>query len=358
MTSKFRTNKISKSNINNVDFKNLPFGKFFADHMFVADYYDGAWHDMRIEPYGYLQLSPAVSGLHYGQSIFEGLKAHRGPNGNPLVFRPDMNAKRLNLSAERMAMPTFPEDIFLEAIDELINLDRDWVPNEPGSSLYIRPYMFANDEYVGIKVADHYKFIIFCCPVGAYYSQPVKVWISDDYVRAFKGGTGFAKAAGNYGASMYPSKLIREKGYDQILWTDGVEHKYVHEIGTMNVFFEVGDKVITPSTQEGTILKGVTRNSVITLLRDWGITVEERDVEVAEVIKAFENNTIRSAFGAGTAATIAPISTFHYSGVDYVIPQANHSDLQQRVINEIDGIKRGTIADRFGWVREIGMVEA
>jgi len=357
MDSIIKIQKVKNSRISEIDFNNLPFGKNFSDHMFIADYSDGSWHDFRIVPYEHILLSPAVSGLHYGQSIFEGLKAHYGANGNPLIFRPEMNAKRMNISAERMAMPAFPENVFVEALRELIHLDRAWVPQTEGGSLYIRPFMFANDEYVGIRVAENYKFIIFCSPVGKYYSEDVKVYVGDDYVRAFKGGTGFAKAAGNYGASMYPSKLVREKGYDQILWTDGVEHKYIHEIGTMNVFFQIGEKVITPSTEEGTILKGITRDSVITMLKDWGIDVEIRNITIDEIIEAFKNNTIKAAFGAGTAATIAPISTVHYHGIDYVIPKENRSPLLQKISTEIDGIKRGTITDKHHWILEVANVE-
>lgn len=357
MSSTIKIRKVQQSRINEIDFNNLPFGKNFSDHMFIADYSNGAWHDFRIVPYEHILLSPAVSGLHYGQSIFEGLKAHYGVHGNPMIFRPEMNAKRLNISAERMAMPKFPEDIFLEALRELIQLDSAWVPKIEGGSLYIRPFMFANDEYVGIRVAENYKFIIFCSPVGKYYSDDVKVFVGDNYVRAFKGGTGFAKAAGNYGASMYPSKLVREKGYDQILWTDGVEHKYIHEIGTMNVFFQIGDKILTPNTDEGTILKGITRDSVLTLLNDWEIDVEIRPITIDEIISAFKNNTIKAAFGAGTAATIAPISTIHYQGIDYVIPKENRSPLLDKIASEIDGIKHGTKSDKHGWILEVENAE-
>lgn len=352
MNTNIKVTKTLESRINEVDFNNIPFGRVFSDHMFEVDYKDGKWQNPRIVPFGPLALHPATSALHYGQAIFEGMKAYKGENGVTQIFRPEENWKRMNRSANRMAMPEVPHEYFIDAVRMLLELDEQWVPNVEGGSLYIRPYMFATDDYVGIKASDNYKFVIFTCPVLAYYSHPVKVLISDDYTRAFPGGTGAAKTAGNYAATLYPVNLAREKGYDQILWTDGIEHKYLQEIGTMNVFAQIGDKVVTPKLS-GTILEGITRDSVITILRDAGVTVEERDLTVDEVVEAQKNGTLLDLFGSGTAATISHISHFGYKDTMYELPPVEERKYSNLVKEELNAIKLGQKPDTRGWLYTI-----
>ncbi|MCS6819622.1 MAG: branched-chain amino acid aminotransferase [Chitinophagales bacterium] len=345
--------KTPKSRISEVDFKNLPFGRHFSDHIFISDYYDGEWRDCRIVPFEDFSLHPATSALHYGQALFEGLKAEYDVEGNPVVFRPNKNIKRLNISAQRMAMPIFPEDLFFRALDLLLSIDLAWIPKEPNSSLYIRPYMFATEKYVGIKVAEHYRFAMFTCPVGAYYSRPVKVYIHDYYVRAFPGGTGFAKAAGNYGACMMPMREVQKMGYDQILWLDGIHHKYLQEIGTMNIFVIIDGVIITPSLEMGTILDGVTRDSIIRIAEDEGFIVQERDISVDEVINAYHEGKLEDMFGTGTAATIAPIQLFHYKGEDYVLPPLEKRTISERLKERYFAIRSGRAEDIYGWLHTI-----
>jgi len=343
---------VTESRVSQVDFDNIPFGKVYSDHMFISDYSDGDWREFKIVPYQSLQFSPANATIHYGQSVFEGLKAYKNKQGEALIFRPMDNFRRLNGSAVRMCIPEIPEDIFMNGMTELIRLDEAWIPNKPGTSLYIRPFIFATDEYIGIRPSDNYKFIIFTCPVGAYYSQPVRVKIETEYSRAFEGGTGYAKAAGNYGGSLYPAKLAQEKGYDQLLWTDGKSHKYIEESGTMNVMFRIGDKLITAPAGD-TILRGITRDSVLTLARDWGLTVEERKVEVEEIISAIKENTLNEAFGMGTAATIAHISTIAYDGVDYELSDPAKWEFSNRVLHALEKIRSGEEPDNYGWLHMV-----
>jgi len=349
----FPIEKITHSRLADVDINNAPFGKVFSDHVLMADYINGKWKDVKIVPYSDISLSPANSALHYGQSIFEGLKADRHINGKQIcLFRPEANFARMNTSAERMCMPAITEDIFIGGMRELLNLDRNWVPTAEGCSLYIRPFMFATDPYIGMKPSQTYKFMIFTSPVGAYYSAPVKVKIEQHFTRAVKGGTGFAKFAGNYAASMYPTKLAAQEGYDQIIWTDGQKHEFVEEAGTMNLMFVISGTLITPATGDS-ILKGVTRDSVLTLAREWGLTVEERPVAVAEVIEAIKNNTLEEAFGAGTAATIAHIATIGYQGEDYNLPEVTSRKFSNKVYRELYDIKHGIKADTHAWVHVI-----
>ena len=260
--------KTTDSRINQFDPQNIQFGKLYSDHMLIAHYDNGAWGKATIEPFSNLSMHPATTFIHYGQSIFEGIKAYKNEQGEALIFRPHDNWKRFNVSAERMGMPAVPEDLFMEGLKELIALDSNWIPSEDGTSLYIRPFMFATDEFIGVKPAEQFTFMIITSPAGPYYSKPVSIYVHDEYTRAFPGGIGYTKAAGNYGASMYPTMKVREMGYDQILWTDAVEHKWVQEIGTMNVFFVIGDKVVTPDLVGGTILAGVTRASMIEILKE------------------------------------------------------------------------------------------
>ncbi|MBG16301.1 MAG: branched chain amino acid aminotransferase [Crocinitomicaceae bacterium] len=350
--AKISINKVSDSRLPNVDWDNLPFGKVFSDHMFTMDYFDGQWQNPEIVPYGDISMSPATSVLHYGQSCFEGMKAHKDNEGNVLLFRVNDNIKRLNISATRMCMPEVPEDVFLEALKSLLNLDRGWVPSMDGYSLYIRPFLIATDPYVGIRPSVTYKFMIFTCPVGAYYSSAVPVKIETEYSRAVRGGTGYAKAAGNYAAALYPAKLGQDQGFTQLIWTDAKEHKYIEESGTMNIIFKIDGKLLSPMSGD-TILDGITKRSVLDIARSWGMQVEERKITVQEIITAFENGSMEEAFGAGTAATIAPINRIHFNGQDYLLPNAGENDFSLKILNHLNNYKKGVVADEFGWINSI-----
>ena len=349
-TIEIQMDKILSSKLGNTDFSNLVFGQTMSDHMFMADYEDGEWRDLKIAPYAPLALNPANATLHYGQSVFEGMKAYRNEEGEILVFRADANQKRLNESAKRMCIPEVPEEIFMEGLRKLLELDRGWIPNLPGCSLYIRPFIFATDDYLGIKPSMKYRFMIFTCPVGHYYSKPVTVKVETYYSRAIEGGTGFAKAAGNYAGSLYPALLAQRQGYDQLLWTDGKTHQYIEESGTMNVMFIINGKLITAPTTTGTILKGITRDSVLTLAREMGKEVEERFVSVSELREALENNTLEEAFGTGTAATIAHISSINVNGRDYTLPSVSRDAFSNKILDILEAIKYGRQEDPFGWI--------
>lgn len=327
------------------------FGRVFSDHMYIVDYYDGKWHDARIIPFGNLSLSPATSALHYGQSIFEGMKAFRNDANEILLFRTLDNFNRLNMSAKRMCMPEIPQDIFVEGLHQLLNIDRNWVPQQEGASLYIRPFMFATDEFIGVKPSENYRFMIFTTPVGYYYTEPVRVKIETKFSRAAVGGVGAAKAAGNYAASLYPAKLAQEKGYHQLVWTDPTEHKYIEESGTMNIMVMIGNTLITPSTSE-TILSGITRDSVIQVAKKWGYNVEERKISVSEVVEAHNNGTLKEMFGMGTAATIAHIELFNFNDKDYVLPAIDKREFSPKVSQYLYDVKRGAVADPFNWIEK------
>jgi branched-chain amino acid aminotransferase len=326
--------------------------------MFIADYYDGDWHDTRIVPFDYLPMHPAMSSIHYGQSIFEGLKARKNRNGEIIIFRPNKNLERINRSAMRMAMPEIPEDLFYEGLETLIKLDNLWIPDAEGTSLYIRPFVFATDEFIGIKRSSRYKFIIFTSPVASYYSEPIKVYASDKYVRAFPGGTGFAKTAGNYARAIQPVEEINKRGYQQILWLDGIEKKYLQEIGTMNIFVIIDGVVITPSLDEGTILPGVTRDSVIILLKEWGIPIEERRISIDELTEAHNSGLLQDAFGAGTAATISLIKAIGYHQDEFELPPFEDRHISNRLLKALGGIKTGELEDTHGWLRKITFEKA
>lgn len=342
--------KTSSSKLEQTNFDDLKFGQTISDHMFIADYENGEWGNFRIEPYAPLQLNPANATLHYGQSVFEGMKAYKNDAGETLLFRADANQKRLNESAKRMCIPEVPENIFMEGLTQLLEIDSAWIPNRPGYSLYIRPFVFATDDYLGIRPSEKYKFMIFTCPVGHYYSKPVSVKVECKYTRAAEGGTGFAKAAGNYAGSLYPALLAQKEGYDQLLWTDGKSHQHIEESGTMNVMFMINDTLITAPTSTGTILKGITRDSVLTLAREMGIKVEERFLRVAELEDALRSKTLKEAFGTGTAATIAHISKIHISGNDYELPQKDDRAFSNRVLKTLDDIKYGKVEDSHNWI--------
>jgi branched-chain amino acid aminotransferase len=344
--------RVAKSRLPETDFNNLGFGKYFSDHMVVVDYADGAWQEPQIVPYGNLSFSPALIALHYGQAIFEGMKVYRTEAGELQMFRPWENAKRLSDSAVRMCMPEIPEDLFMQCLTRLIQIDDAWVPQLEGSTLYVRPHMFGTDEVLGVRPSDTYKFIIFTSPVGSYYSAPLKVKIEPHFVRAVEGGIGSAKAAGNYAASLYPFKLAKEEGYDQIIWTDGKEHKYIEESGTMNLMFVIDNKVVTASLGDS-VLNGVTRKSVLDLARHWGYTVEERKVSVAEVVEALEKGTLQEAFGVGTAATIAPIAVIGYEGIDYNVPNMTEKGFALRAKKFLIDLCKGEETDAFEWIYKI-----
>lgn len=340
------------SKLNEVDFGDIQFGKVYSDHMFISNYREGRWGGNKILPYGDISVSPATPAIHYGQSIFEGMKAYRSPEGEILLFRPLDNFNRLNISADRMCMPHVEEEVFMEGLSQLIKLDEKWVPSAENTSLYIRPFVFSADEYIGIRPSVDFDFMIITCPVGKYYSKPVKVKIETKYARAVEGGTGYAKAGGNYGGALHPAKLAQENGYDQLIWTDGKEHKYIEEAGTMNVLFIIDDVLVTAPAGD-TILKGITRDSVLTLARDWGMKVEERRLEVTELIDAIKSGRLKEAFGAGTAVTIAHIATIGHEGVDYDLPKIPVDSFSHRILNELDAIRTGRKEDKFGWVHRI-----
>jgi branched-chain amino acid aminotransferase len=344
--------KISKtpsSRINEVDFDNIPFGRVYSDHMYRCDYRDGKWQEGHIQPFGDIKLSPGNAALHYGQSVFEGMKAYRMVNGKVGIFRPLMNFHRINRSAERMCIPQLTEAHFTEALYSLLDLDQAWVPEAAGTSLYIRPFIFATDEYIGIRPSDNYSFMIFTCPVGKYYSNPVKVQIETKYSRAVEGGTGYAKAAGNYGGSLFPAKIAQEKGINQLIWTDAKTHSYVEESGTMNVAFLIGDTLITPSVGD-TILSGITRDSVLRIAKDMGMKVEERKVSVQEVVEAAASGILTEAFGMGTAATLAPIQSITHEENEYTLSDVKSWKYAPALLDRLDGIKYGKYEDPYGWM--------
>lgn len=345
-------NRANKSKIHEVDFDNIPFGRIFTDHMFLAEYSEGSWKHPRIAPYGDLALSPAISALHYGQSIFEGLKAFRTVDNKVNIFRPFYNLKRMQRSAERMCMPPIAEDLFIEGLRQLIELDAAWVPAPQQASLYIRPFQFATDSYVGIRPSDTYQFVIFCCPVSAYYSEPVRVKVETHYSRSMEGGTGYAKTAGNYAAALYPAKLAQAKGYHQLVWTDSKTHQYIEESGTMNVMFIINNTLITAPANEY-ILSGVTRDSVLTLARDWGMNVEERPVRVQEIKEALENGSLEEAFGTGTAATIAHIALMNLHDKDYTLPAIEQRAFSNKVLAYLEDLKRGRVQDTYHWNMQV-----
>lgn len=338
-----------RSRLQETDLEHVKFGRVFSDHMFVMDHVDGAWTEPRIVPFANLSMSPAAAVLHYGQSIFEGLKAYRGSNGEVAIFRPQANIARMNRSAHRMCMPEVPGDLFLEALTELVAQDKAWIPEGDDAALYIRPFLIASDEYIGIRPSDTYRFMIFTCPVRGYYAEPVRVQIEQEYSRAFPGGTGNTKCAGNYAAALYPAKLAQDKGVHQLLWTDAMEHKYIEESGTMNIFFRIGDVLVTPETG-GTILEGVTRDSIIQLARRAKLPLEVRKVSVAEVVEAARSGQLKEAFGAGTAATIAHIAQIAFNDELFHLSALEERTVANRLGVELDDIRRGRAADTFGWM--------
>jgi branched-chain amino acid aminotransferase len=337
------------------DQSKLGFGQFFTDHMFIMDYTEGkGWHDARIVPYAPLNLDPASMVLHYGQAIFEGLKAYKAADGRILLFRPDKNIERINISNDRMCIPLVDVNTGIEAIKALVDIDRDWIPDARGTSLYIRPFIFANEAHLGVKPSHNYMFVIILSPSGTYYggTDPVKIYVENKYVRAVKGGTGSAKTPGNYAASLKAQAEAKENGYVQVLWLDGVERKYIEEVGAMNVFFKINGEVVTPSL-EGSILPGITRATVIQLLNEWGIKILEKRISIQELYEAHTAGKLEEAFGTGTAAVISPIGELNWCGNKIQINNEKIGDLSKILYETITNIQNGVIADKYNWTVEV-----
>ena len=340
--------RTTHSRIAETDFNNLEFGKYISDHMLMADWANGEWNEPVIVPFGELKMTPAILALHYGQSIFEGMKAFKMKDGSINIFRPHKHHDRMNKSLERMCMPTIPFEMFIQSLQALIETDKDWVPASEGSALYLRPLVFASESRLGVKVADQYKFVILTSPVGAYYSKPFRLKVEDHYTRTAEGGPGFAKCAGNYGGAFYPTQMARKEGFDQVLWTDHKEHKYIDEVGMMNVMFVMNGKLITPKLSTA-ILDGITRDSILTLARETEIVVEERRISIDELEEGFKKKSLTEAFGAGTAAVVSPISIIHIHDTDYQLPAVESNSFQQQMKNKLDKIRKGVDPDTHGW---------
>ena len=338
------------------DQSKLGFGNYYTDHMFIMNYDDGeGWHDARIVPYAPIPLDPAAMCLHYGQEVFEGMKAYRTPDNRIQLFRPEKNMARLNVSNERLCIPQIDEEFCVEAIKKLVAIDSDWIPSLPGTSLYIRPFIFAVDAHVGVHPAHHLMFVVILSPVGAYYPNgldPVDIYVEQKYVRAVKGGMGFTKTGGNYAASLKAQDEAEDKGYTQVLWLDGVDRKYIEEVGTMNVFFVIGDEIVTPELS-GSILSGVTCMSVIELLRNKGYKVTEKRISIQELFDAHDNGTLKEAFGTGTAAVISPIGSFEWNDRKITVADGGIGEISQMLYDTLTGIQCGTLPDEYHWTVEV-----
>lgn len=341
--------KVAQSRLKEVDFNNLPFGKVFSDHMLVADYIDGAWQTPEIIPFGDIPLSPSLSALHHAQAIFEGMKAFKNNTGEVIFFRMEDNYNRMNISAERMCMPTIPREIFVDGIMQLVALDKAWIPTGEGQALYLRPVMFSSDTAIGVKPSENYKLIIMTMPTGAYYLEPLKVWVETKYSRSALGGTGYAKAAGNYGGAMYPSKLAAQHGYHQLLWTDSINNEVIEESGSMNVMFMIDDVLVTPALHSS-MLAGITRDSILRIARDWGVKVEEREITVTELLEKYKEGRVKEAFGVGTAANIAHIATIGHKELIMELPPINERTFANKMYEHLFAYKRGERDDQFGWL--------
>ena len=339
-----------------IDQTKLGFGSIFTDHMFIMDYDKGkGWNNARIVPYAPLELDPAAMILHYGQEVFEGLKAYRTSDGRILLFRPDENFKRMNVSNERLCIPEIDEKFAVEALVKLIETEKDWIPSLEGTSLYIRPFIIATDAHLGVRPADHYQFIIILSPVGAYYPEglnPIRIYVENNYVRAVKGGMGFTKTAGNYAASLKAQDEAKDKHFTQVLWLDGVERRFIEEVGTMNVFFKINGEVVTPSLQ-GSILSGITRKSTIELIKSWGIVVSERAIAIEEIVAAYDAGKLEEAFGTGTAAVVSPIGELKWCDKVMLINDGKIGALSQKLYDKLTAIQWGKSKDEFGWTLEV-----
>ncbi|MCT2536353.1 branched-chain amino acid aminotransferase [Aquibacillus koreensis] len=356
MTKQKISTRISESKKEKPASEQLEFGRVFTDHMFVMDYKESkGWHDPRIVPYQPITLDPASIVFHYGQTVFEGLKAYETKQGEVQLFRPEKNMQRLNRSNDRMCIPRIDEAFALEAINQLVHLDREWVPNAPGTSLYIRPFIISTEPYLGVAPSKQYQFIVILSPVGAYYKEginPIRIAVENEFVRAVKGGTGEAKTAGNYASSLKAQEIVSEQGFAQVLWLDGLEKKYIEEVGSMNVFFKISGEVVTPALN-GSILEGVTRNSVIQLLNHWDVPVTERKISMDEVYQAYKDGLLEEAFGAGTAAVISPIGELSWNGESLVINESQTGDISKKLYDTLTGIQYGSVSDPFGWTVKV-----
>ncbi|MCL2049476.1 MAG: branched-chain amino acid aminotransferase [Defluviitaleaceae bacterium] len=331
------------------------FSPEFTDHMFVMNYTEGTgWHDARIVPYGSMEFMPSTSVLHYGQTTFEGMKAYKNEDGSCYLFRPEMNARRVNISNARMSMPTLPEEDFLQAVKTLVEIDKEWVPSEKDSSLYIRPFFIATDPYLGVAISKTYLFMIIMVPSGPYFGTlgAVNIWIEEEYVRSIRGGTGYAKTGGNYSGSMIAQARAQQNGYQQVMWLDGIEHKYVEEVGSMNIFFKIGGKIVTPALN-GSILSGVTRDSILRLCRDFGLETEERPITVDELFAASEQGTLEEIFGTGTAVVVSPVGKLRYKDREILVGNGEPGEVSRRLYDTLTAIQRGNMEDRFGWRVEV-----
>ena len=344
--------KIHQSKINQIDFDNLTFGKCFSDHMFSISFKNDKWQNPKIQPYGPLCLNPGTHVFHYGQAIFEGMKAYKNIQGETLLFRPQENIKRLNRSADRLCMPRINKDIFMQGLTSLLEIDKDWIPRSDNMSLYIRPFMIADSEFIRATPASEFKFIIITSPTSTYYSGKTNLKIEQKYARSVVGGTGFAKAAGNYAAAFAPTKKVQNEGFTQIIWTDAISHEYIEECGTMNIMFRVDDKIITPKLSES-ILGGITRDSIITIAKQKGIEVEERKISVSEIIKYYKNGRLKEAFGVGTAVTINPIDSITFKNTVINIEELSQDSYATVLKNELLGIQYGKIKDINCWTFKI-----
>ena len=347
MTSNIEIQRVKNSKIASVDFDNLPFGSVYSDHMLTCDFVNGKWQEPKIVPFAPITLDPSAKIFHYGQSIFEGMKAYKDADDNVMLFRPLDNCKRLNKSAERLVIPEIPEDIFMDGLKALLEVDRDWIPTNDGSSLYIRPFMFASGNGFHASPADAYKFIICSAPSGPYFAGKVKVLIEEKYARAANGGVGYAKAGGNYAAQFYPTQLAIEKGYNQVIWTDDNSHQFIEEAGAMNIFVRINDTLITSPTSDR-ILDGITRKSILQIAEDNGIDTEIRKISVGEVVEAAKNGSLKEMFGAGTAAVISPISGFGYQDSDYDLPELEDT-YAAKLKKLITDIQTNKTEDPYGW---------
>ena len=344
--------KAERSKLQDLSLENIPFGKYFSDHMLEADYENGEWKNIEIKPYQPLLLSPSLAALHYGQAIFEGIKAYKDKEGHASIFRPQDNYHRFNISAERMQMPAVPEELFMEGMRLLVELDKNWIPEKEDHSLYIRPFMFSADEMIGVRPSETYKFMIILSPTGPYYSAPMRIYVEEKYVRAVPGGVGYSKAACNYGAAMFATAEAKKKGYDQVLWMDAFEHKYVQECGTMNVFFIIGNTAITPNLDQGTILGGVTRQSTITLLKEMGLTVEERPLSIQDIMVAYKAGLLHEVFGTGTAATISPIKELRYKDFEMKF-DVDTWKTAPTIKKWLTDIREGVREDKYQWMQKV-----
>lgn len=343
--------KAVKSRWDNESWKNAGFGSVFSDHMFIVNYKDGQWQDPEIKPYGPLNVLPSLHSLHYGQAIFEGMKAYKGPNDEAFLFRPEQNAKRLNKSAVRMCMPEIPETLFLDGLHELISIDKHWIPNDGTSSLYIRPFMYGSSNFIKASPSNEYTFIIITCPVETYYSGELHVKVELDYTRASSGGTGAAKAAGNYGASFYPAKKAQQEGFQQLIWTDGNNHQFIEESGTMNIFFKRNNELITPPLSDS-ILPGITRESIIKLANHYDIECKEEKIDIEQMISEYKSGKITEAFGVGTAASVANISSISYKNEKLVFNSKNNA-LSEKLKKKLQDIQFGRSEDPFNWCKRV-----